>query len=48
MAVAEAIGLGVNIDEAPVDFALGRAATQRGHGPAEGLVDQHRAVDERD
>ena len=39
-------GRGVDIDEAPVDLALGRALAQRVHRRAERRIDQHRSVDQ--
>ena len=41
------VGARVDIEEASVDLALRGAPLQCGNGPGEGLVHQHRPVDER-
>ena len=45
---ANFVGMRIDIDEAPVDFALRRAVAQHRHRLGERGVDQHRAVDQCD
>ena len=44
---ADALGVRVDIDEAAVNLALGRAGGEDRHSLGKGGVDQHRAVDQR-
>ncbi len=46
-AITEAVGSRVNIHEAPVDLALGRAPLQCRYRAGKGFVHQHRPIDKR-
>ena len=45
---ADFIGMRIDIDEPPIDLALGRPVAQHRHRLGERRIDQHRTVDQRD